>query len=167
MELQFWGMGDYHTVLIDDKDWPVVRKYQWLVFKARERDMLYVVSKNSSHKILLHNLIMRPPDDLLVDHIDHNGLNNQGSNLRLATHQENMINRRPHRTYKGKPRRTQYKGISLAHPDYPNSKWRAEITANGKRIHLGTFDTEREAALAYNEAALKYHGEFAHLNKIK
>jgi hypothetical protein len=56
-----------------------------------------------------------------------------------------------------------YKGVSF---NNSSKKWRAQIWLNSKSYHLGLFIDPIDAARAYNEAALKYHGEFAHLNKI-
>ena len=56
-----------------------------------------------------------------------------------------------------------YKGVTWRND---RSKWRSCITVGGKRLYLGLFETAQEAALAYNVAALKYHGEYAKLNEV-
>lgn len=106
----------------------------------------------------MHRVIMGIDDPkILVDHIDGNGLNNRRENLRIVSSTENMWNRR---------RRTggtsKYKGVVKRDEE----SWTATIYPNGKCIHLGTFRNEEDAAHAYNEAAKKYHGQFAHLNHI-
>ena len=45
-------------------------------------------------------------------------------------------------------------------------KWRVQITVDGKNMHLGSFDDKKDAAQAYNDAAVQYHGEFAKLNEV-
>jgi hypothetical protein len=67
-----------------------------------------------------------------------------------------MQNSKPRRGSKSK-----HKGVSLHH-----GRWRARIQANGKMITLGKFDSEDEAAIAYNHAAKIHHGDFANLNSI-
>lgn len=88
-----------------------------------------------------------------LDHIDHNPSNNRLSNLREATHAQNLWNR-------GAPRHNTsgFKGVSyVTHC----KKWDARITANGKLLLLGLFATPEEAHVAYCAAAKRLHGEFA------
>ncbi len=91
--------------------------------------------------------------NLFVDHINRNKLDNRRSNLRSATWSQNNAN-------SNKPRnKTGYKGV------YPSKKrWYANIQVNKVPIYIGSFKTPIEAALAYDEAAIKYFGEFASLN---
>jgi hypothetical protein len=104
----------------------------------------------------MHRLIMNAPDDMFVDHINGNGWDNRKANLRLATSAQNNYNRRltSNRTSK-------YKGV-----DYRPAKkaYRARITVDKRKIFLGHFKSEIEAACEYDKAAKKYHGEFAALN---
>ena len=104
----------------------------------------------------MHNMILGTPKGLHTDHKDGDGLNNQRSNLRLATPSENGANR-----LVGSNNTSGYKGISQK-----DKKWGAQITKNQKIVYLGRFETKIEAAKAYNTAAKKYHGEFARLNTI-
>jgi hypothetical protein len=91
-----------------------------------------------------------------VDHINHNGLDNRRINLRIATARQNKQN-----TKIQKSNTSGYKGVTK-----DRTKWRAMIRISGKRVHLGMFDDKRDAAIAYNRAAIKYHGDFACINDI-
>jgi hypothetical protein len=94
-----------------------------------------------------------------IDHIDGNRANNRLNNLRLATTQQNNHNarKRTKRTYT-----CQYKGVQWR----GNTSYRAYITFDGKRYHIGTYPNEVEAALAYNAKATELFGAYAHLNTI-
>jgi len=94
--------------------------------------------------------------EVLIDHINHNGLDNRKANLRLATRAQNSRNRRP--VGRGS---SKYKGVTYRKSD---GVFIADIRAGRKRIYLGCFKSETEAAKAYDAGAKKYHGEFASLN---
>ena len=91
----------------------------------------------------------------IVDHADNDPSNDAWSNLRAATKAQNGYNKRK------KPRTSSaFKGVCFARHAH---KWRAEIVADGKRRHLGYFESESDAANAYELAAIELHGEFARL----
>lgn len=94
----------------------------------------------------------------LVDHINGDGLDNRRANLRQATHAENMRNRR-----RAISNRSGYKGVYWVRD---RRKWKAQIKAGGRKYELGRFSDASDAARAYNEAAVRLHGEFAALNII-
>ena len=96
--------------------------------------------------------------DMIIDHIDGNTLNNKINNLRKCTPLQSAHNTGPVRNSKSK-----YKGVAW---EERRRKWKVEIRNNGKKIWLGYYECEHTAAIKYNEAALKYHGEFARLNII-
>ena len=104
-----------------------------------------------------HRLIMSATDPAVeIDHKNGDGLLNTEENLRFSTHAQNLSNRG---SQTGNA--SGHKGVGWFKR---YSKWRAQIGVNGKMIHLGYFADKVEAALAYDAAALKYHGEFAVLN---
>jgi hypothetical protein len=145
------------TTTIDTEDIPLVWPYRW---RARlNRRVWYALGcvRGQRHKpILMHRTIANPPKSITVDHKDHNGLNNCKSNIRLCTSTQNKRNRPPK---DGKD----YKGIYL---DKKSKNWRAAISLNGKKQHLGMFKNIDDAKRAYNTAAQKFYGEFAYLNNI-
>ena len=106
-------------------------------------------------KVAMHNIIMKPSEGFIVDHINGNGLDNRRSNLRIATRQQNTFNS----VHKGGT--SKYKGVAL---DKESGLWRAYIAKNGKRTWLGRFPDELSAAIAYDKAAKDMFGEYAKLN---
>ena len=155
--------------LVDDADYEQLSKHKWSAMKGgRSKSKFYAVRTKKSDDpddcprlILLHRQIMGFPK-LLVDHIDGDGLDNRRENLRLATHSENTCNRQSAPT--GKSR---FRGVYLDKREGKGKKkWRAEIYKDNKKYRLGRFETEEEAAAAYNQKAIELHGEFATLNKL-
>lgn len=110
---------------------------------------------------LMHREIMGITDPKIsIDHIDGNGLNNQKSNLRICTHSQTMGNRNRNKNSNNK-----FKGVCFR-KDKGNVFY-ASIGINGIRKHIGSYESEIEAALAYNVAASFAFREFARLNKIE
>lgn len=139
--------------LVDDADYPDLRIHRW-----RLNSKGYVIrsfSYDGVEKVVtLHRQIMQPPPDLVVDHIDHDKLNNTRDNLRLITRQQNQMYRR-----RFKNNSTGFKGVSCH-----GSRWQARIHYDGQTIYLGDHDDLKTAALAYDCAARQLFGEFALLN---
>ena len=109
--------------------------------------------------ILMHRVILERmgfKDFARSDHINRNRLDNRRCNLRPATANQNSYNQGKH-----KNNTSGYRGVS---PE--RGKWRAGIQVRGKQLNLGRFGDLKEAAKAYDEAAIKYHGEFATLNGV-
>ena len=149
------------AVLIDDEDAEKVLKHTWhIIVNSYDKTQLHAVVTNAKidgkkKTLYLHSLIT---GFCLCDHVDGNVLNNQKENLRRATKAQNCQNQRKH-----SKNTSGYKGV---HWNAHAKKWQALIMANYMREHLGYFKTKEQAALAYNEAALKYHGKFARLNEV-
>ena len=134
--------------LIDPEDVAKISTRTWFLIKRP--GTLYAYSREGS----MHGFILGVKGRKLIpDHINGDGLNNMKRNLRPATIKENGRNRK-----KSKNSSSEYKGVIVSIT--------ARICVEGKFIFLGSFKTQKEAAIAYNQAALKYFGEFARLNVI-
>lgn len=117
-------------------------------------------SYTKNHSGYLHRKVVermiggKIPDDLIVDHIDGDALNNRRGNLRLVTSGQNAANS------KARGGKSKYRGVHQS----SSGRWGAQISKAGERDCLGTYDTEDEAATAYDRAAKIIHGEHARLN---
>lgn len=136
--------------LVDAADYELVSACSWRNAGG------YAATGRCKDMKLLHRLLLKAPAGRIVDHKNRDGLDNRRSNLRLCTHAQNMRNRRKHRDT-----RSTYKGV---HQDPRTGRWRAQITHDGSRKHLGLFDDEIQAALQYDVAARRYHGPYAATN---
>ena len=150
--------------IVDDDDYEYLNMNQWHLFDQTKRKGTHTVYAvrysrvNGKRKaIFMHReILLRANIKLnITDHINQNGLDNQKHNLRSCTQRENTLNQR---TFFNK-----YKGVWY---DKKRGKWQAKIWLNRKGIHLGRFNTEIEAAVAYNAKAVEIYGEYACLNKI-
>ena len=136
--------------LIDLEDIDKVKDCKW-----RMNDQGYAITDivgGLGGKIRLHRLIMDCPDDMVVDHINHNSLDNRKFNLRVCTLQQNNKNQK-----KKSNNKSGVIGISW---DKSRRKWCAQIMYNRKHIHLGRFKTKEEAIQARKQAEIEYFGEY-------
>lgn len=136
---------------IEDKD--LVLRGRWWVDKGRN-GVFYVRGRVDGLLTGLHRAITNCPSGKVVDHIDGEGLNCTRGNLRICSRKENSRNSSPN---KGKS----FKGVYLPQ----RGRWVAQIVVDFKSVYLGRHDTKEKALLAYDEAAMKYFGEFARTNK--
>lgn len=142
--------------VVDDDDWERANKLRW--YSAPSGNTFYAARRPDSGIVYLHRFIMAAPDGTQVDHIDRDGLNCKRSNLRICSHGENQHHYPiPRNSTSG------YKGVSFSKW---SGRWRARIKVQGKSKYLGQFDTKEDAALAYNVAAVEFHGAFALLNNV-
>ena len=140
--------------LVDLQDYYQLVKFNWFVnFNG---NTVYAIGKDRGKNVMMHRVIMNAPGHLFVDHIDHNGLNNTRSNLRLCSKAQNNCNKVSRKSATSK-----YKGVFCKRA---GEKWLASIQHNGTKYHLGYFTDEIAAAKAYDEKAKELHGRFACLN---
>lgn len=137
---------------VDDEDFELVSQFNWQLSNNR-----YAKAKVNGKTISMHRLILNPKSPETVDHINSNGLDNRKGNLRVCEVAENNRYRRK----TGRKCSSIYKGVTFIKS---NSKWKAQINFNGKYKALGRFNTEAEAAKAYDDAAKLLFGEFAKTN---
>lgn len=151
------------VALVDDADYDGLNKYNWIAIKGRHT---FYAAMNTSMKdgpikcILMHRLILgiHKNRSLIGDHRNRDGLDNRRENLRLATYSDNGANAIK------KCSKSKYLGVSK---HTVNKKWIASICKNYKTKYIGSFDTQEQAAAAYNKSAIEIHGEFARLNMIR
>jgi hypothetical protein len=157
-----------HEVLIDDEDYEYLSQFSWSA-NTKNKDIVYAIrskrigkrSEDKKEMIYMHRELVGATKGEYVDHINRNTLDNRKCNLRKCENRQNSrnsigrISLRKYSIYKGVKKNTN-----------ASSSWSARITVDGKAIYLGSYKTENEAAKAYNEACLKYHLDFANLNKI-
>jgi len=117
----------------------------------------YVRVKFAGFRVGAHRIIWKlaygeMPINMQIDHINGIPDDNRLENLRLVTNQQNQLNRNCDR---GRG----YKGVYRK-----GSRWKSEITTTEGRKYLGLFKTPEQAAIAYDSAARRWHGEHARLN---
>ena len=148
------------VALIDAEDVDRVLQYKW---HACHRPPNWYAATSAERRrgrvIYLHRLIAGAKPGEHVDHINGDGLDCRRQNVRICTNAENRRNMRSTRGV------SRYKGVASSTGNATRI-WAAYIWFNNRKIGLGNYETEEEAARAYNAAALNYHGEFACLNEI-
>jgi hypothetical protein len=151
--------GQY--ALVDEADYDGLNKYRWSAAKGALTYYACRTTKDySTGKVItirMHSEVLGNSPDRdrpFIDHINKIGTDNRRSNLRFCSMSENMRNRNSQPGSSSK-----YLGVQKN-----KNSWQASINANGKKMYLGTFSDEVEAAKAYDKAALNYHKEFANVN---
>lgn len=154
------GPFPHYYAIVDDEDYEYLNGFSWSAVKKSKNknsnfDTTYAKgSSGISRDKSMHKMITGFDQ---TDHINGIGLDNRRENLRPATTSQNTANsRKPAGKYT-----SSYKGISWHSNE---GKWRACVTVNGKKISLGYFTDEIEAAKAYDRAAIQHFGEYAKTN---
>ena len=183
--------------LVDPADYAELSRYRW--HANRGRDTFYAQRKvwdpltKTERTVKMHRQILNCPDHLVVDHVNHNGLDNRRANVRAATAAQNVCNVRPSSSVKSAAKNLKQVGLSPPRKSRRNKKrakdgetnnpssiipnqfrgvsfhkhrrkYYARVRVNGRTIRLGYFDDPVEAAKARDAAALEHHGPFATLN---
>lgn len=145
--------GQY--AIVDPEDYEGLAKYKW--FAKRCDGRFYAVRSKRNRNVKMHQVILGTKEGKVIDHINGNGLDNRKANVRFATSEQNSWNQRKQRSQSS----SKYKGV---HWEKKRKEWRARIKYKGRSIHIGRFETEEEAARAYDAKAKELFGEFAWLN---
>lgn len=150
-------LGEDKFALVDDVDYDKLSRYSWCLAVGGYATGGSKAQRELGHHFM-HRVVNNTPKGKITDHIDGNPLNNTRGNLRTVDHSQNLMNARIR-----KNKNSKYKGV------WWNKRagfWYAAIRVNGGSVNLGNFETQREAAIAYNEAATKNFGEYAKINDI-
>lgn len=142
------------VALIDAEDAALVNQYKWCA--VSNDGNWYAKAWVDGKTCYMHRLLLQPPEGTVTDHINGDGLDNRRSNLRACSHRINMVNRGA-----DKGGSSRYKGVNW---HKSTSTWMARLMVKGRRIFLGRYKDEIEAALAYDKAALELLGEEAWTN---
>lgn len=142
------------VALVDDEDYETLKKYRWnrLDLISPNSSKSYVKRTEKKKSFYMHRVIMNTPPKLYVDHIDNNGLNNQKSNLRNVTCQQNIVRARKVKPPSG------FHGVSWRKD---MKKWSARISVDGKYVWLGHYDKIEDAVDAYVKKSRETRGEFS------
>jgi hypothetical protein len=142
-------------VKIDFDDIDLIKEYKWTI----DGNGYVSCNRKKEKTVLMHRLIINCPNDMMVDHINHDILDNRKENLRIVTRSQNLRNRDL-----GKNNKSGCNGVNW-HKE--SQKWIARITVNKKVIYLGVYDNLDEAIRVRKEAEIKYFGEYQNKNVIK
>lgn len=146
-----------YVALVDDEDAArVLAAGAWYAEVGPRSRTVYAATKTSRRPrrtIHMHQVVTGWP---YVDHVNGDGLDNRRANLRPATQTQNNGNAPRYRN-----NTSGYKGVYFV---ARRGNWAAQIAVSGRRFHLGTFADPVQAAKAYDDAAVRYFGEFARLN---
>jgi hypothetical protein len=146
--------------LIDNENYDYLHQWKWyrnIDGYAQRRQVI----NGKRVCFLMHRIVGNIPDGLITDHINGNRLDNRKINLRVCSFAQNARNYPKQKT----ARTSKFKGVVLDRNPNRKKNYKVMIRINKhSRILVGYFYTEKEAAKAYNQAALKHHGTFARLN---
>jgi hypothetical protein len=145
--------------LVDDDDFEWLNQWKWRLDLKGGYAVRNVRMGKRIPRIYMHKLILNPPKGLFTDHINHDKLDNRRSNLRMCTTSQNGANR----LKQTKVSSSKFKGVTWHKRD---GVWQVMLRKNGRAIFIGYFGNEEEAAMKYNEFAIKEFGEFAKLNEL-
>lgn len=146
-----------YEMLVDDEDYLFLQSFKWYAVPSGNSVYAQADSIGRAHRVVAQRAGILI-DGQQIDHIDRNGLNNRRENLRAATAKQNRRNSRKYQRSRGTS--SSYKGVSW---HAARNKWQAHIKYNKSKF-LGRFDSEIEAAKAYDKAARELFGEYARLN---
>jgi AP2 domain/HNH endonuclease len=143
------------VAVVDEMDFPSLSQWKWFAKWNKITRSYYAYRKEDGKLISMARQIMKAEKGEVVDHKDHDTLNNRRCNLRRCTKAQNSWNQRVRRN-----NTSGFKGVCW---NKNSKKWLSYITVNRRMIYVGGFNTPQEAGKAYAEAAAYYYGEFSGL----
>lgn len=152
-----------YCALISAEDTDLLAQNTWTAFcgaggKVYAARKAWVAGTGKADTVLLHRVVAAPPAGMVVDHINRDTLDNRRLNLRTCLQAQNTKSRIGSR----RSGSSSFKGVCF---DKQTGRWRASIAPNRTTINIGRFDTQEDAARAYDKAALLHFGEFALTNR--
>ena len=147
--------------IVDDEDYEWLSQWKWFCVKVGGG--IYYAARNDKKTgiILMHRQILKAKKGETIDHKNRNSLDNRKKNIRFCNHSQNAINSKKYCANGGSKPSSDYKGVWW---DKNHLKWSAMICCNYKKIWLGRYSSEIEAAKAYDRKAKELFGEFAYVN---
>jgi hypothetical protein len=144
-------------ILVDADKFKELNKLKWNIDGDGYPGRTFKIRGKDFHE-RLHRRVLGNPAGKQVDHVKPFRWVNTSWNLRIATSHQNHANQR-----KQPGRSSRFKGVCW---DKWTNSWKAQIQVHERTIHIGRYDSESDAAIAYNNAAMLHFGEFALLNKL-
>ena len=152
------------TAIVDDSDYEELSRYKWCLNGGCYASRGFHVNGKLIIEKMHQRVLGAAPPGYVIDHINGNTLDNRKENLRFVTPQQNVFNSNRKTPKISGINPSGYKGV---HWRNDRKKWRVSITCDGIRHDIGLYENKHEAARAYNEAARRFFGQYAKLNKIK
>lgn len=146
------------AAIVDEEDFDRLVQFKWSAGWINSG--WYGLRWTKERMVYLHRFIMSAEKGQLVDHIDGNTLDCRKVNMRIT---DNLGNSRNRCKVERAGNSSRFKGVRRT----PNGRWVAQIKVDGRQFHLGRFDREEDAAIAYNGAAERHFGDFARLNVLE
>lgn len=143
----------------DLEDYNKIKTVYWRVNPCGYVSHVYDDKNGKTCNLLMHRIIMNPPQNMLIDHINHNKIDNRKCNLRVVDSQKNVMNSSLSKNNKS--------GVTGVFWNKINSKWASRITYNGEDYHLGYYIELEDAIKARKDAEDLYFGEYSYDNSMK
>ncbi len=147
--------------LVDDEDFAYLNQWKWHAILKKTTGNYYACRSEKGKRLWMHRIIINPKNNQVTDHINHDGCDNRRNNLRPCSPAENSRNKMQGKRKNG----GKYKGVYRRTKNgKPLATWRAQIRYEKRLYNLGSFNSDIEAAIAYDIASQVFFGKFAKPN---
>lgn len=143
------------VAIVDAEDYGWLSQMRWRLWPCKSGNVYAASRTEHGRYLFMHRLLFAAPEGMDIDHANGNGLDNRLVNLRAATRQQNSANSRR------RGRSSRFKGVCW---DKSRGLWLAGVKFDYRRINLGRFAVEEDAARAYDKKARELFGAFARTN---